>query len=135
MGPRQGRTSRNKHQACQDQGLDHAQHENSRRFCHLPYLLCCLPRFSASLVTVGLRQRLLNPPPCDASLMPRVYASRGPHRSVYGPGVLALMRLGPFVGWGTASTARLPSCRRRSEEHTSELQSPLNIVCRLLLEK
>src|SRR5574337_755585 len=25
--------------------------------------------------------------------------------------------------------------RRRSEEHTSELQSPLNLVCRLLLEK
>src|SRR5574341_2151687 len=25
--------------------------------------------------------------------------------------------------------------RRRSEEHTSELQSPTNIVCRLLLEK
>src|SRR2546426_4745427 len=28
---------------------------------------------------------------------------------------------------------RLP--RMRSEEHTSELQSPCNIVCRLLLEK
>src|SRR2546426_6009480 len=29
-----------------------------------------------------------------------------------------------------------PSCRRsRSEEHTSELQSPCNLVCRLLLEK
>src|SRR5574337_1020847 len=27
------------------------------------------------------------------------------------------------------------SLRTRSEEHTSELQSPLNIVCRLLLEK
>src|SRR5256885_10096577 len=26
-------------------------------------------------------------------------------------------------------------CRRRSEEHTSELQSPCNLVCRLLLEK
>src|SRR5574341_2575432 len=25
--------------------------------------------------------------------------------------------------------------RRRSEEHTSELQSPTNLVCRLLLEK
>src|SRR5688500_19548256 len=25
--------------------------------------------------------------------------------------------------------------RRRSEEHTSELQSPCNLVCRLLLEK
>src|SRR5205807_8705445 len=26
-------------------------------------------------------------------------------------------------------------CRVRSEEHTSELQSPCNLVCRLLLEK
>src|SRR2546426_12722815 len=33
---------------------------------------------------------------------------------------------------------RLPDRRRgmrRSEEHTSELQSPCNLVCRLLLEK
>src|SRR5438876_9098298 len=30
---------------------------------------------------------------------------------------------------------RLPSTRRRSEEHTSELQSPVHLVCRLLLEK
>src|SRR5260370_14766974 len=29
----------------------------------------------------------------------------------------------------------LRDCRSRSEEHTSELQSHLNIVCRLLLEK
>src|SRR2546426_6092221 len=28
-----------------------------------------------------------------------------------------------------------PRSRRRSEEHTSELQSPCNLVCRLLLEK
>src|SRR5256885_8419742 len=28
-----------------------------------------------------------------------------------------------------------PVCRLRSEEHTSELQSPCNLVCRLLLEK
>src|SRR2546426_6746766 len=28
-----------------------------------------------------------------------------------------------------------PARRRRSEEHTSELQSPCNLVCRLLLEK
>src|SRR5256885_10578319 len=28
-----------------------------------------------------------------------------------------------------------PRRRRRSEEHTSELQSPCNLVCRLLLEK
>src|SRR5256885_12107556 len=28
-----------------------------------------------------------------------------------------------------------PTSRKRSEEHTSELQSPCNLVCRLLLEK
>src|SRR5256885_5666730 len=27
------------------------------------------------------------------------------------------------------------TCKLRSEEHTSELQSPCNLVCRLLLEK
>src|SRR5256885_7994281 len=33
-------------------------------------------------------------------------------------------------------TARTSASRhRRSEEHTSELQSPCNLVCRLLLEK
>src|SRR5256885_8146680 len=32
--------------------------------------------------------------------------------------------------WASSSAART-----RSEEHTSELQSPCNVVCRLLLEK
>src|SRR5438876_6886075 len=31
--------------------------------------------------------------------------------------------------------ARRRRTRRRSEEHTSELQSPVHLVCRLLLEK
>src|SRR2546426_3266032 len=30
---------------------------------------------------------------------------------------------------------RYLGCHKRSEEHTSELQSPCNLVCRLLLEK
>src|SRR2546426_6512456 len=37
-----------------------------------------------------------------------------------------------------AELVHLRSCRsarERSEEHTSELQSPCNLVCRLLLEK
>src|SRR5256885_8609344 len=40
-------------------------------------------------------------------------------------------------GWAQASS-RSPARslpRPRSEEHTSELQSPCNLVCRLLLEK
>src|SRR5437763_3905024 len=38
---------------------------------------------------------------------------------------------------GTTSMARLSLWERRmrSEEHTSELQSPMYLVCRLLLEK
>src|SRR6266487_5431302 len=34
---------------------------------------------------------------------------------------------------GSATHPR--ACCRRSEEHTSELQSPVHLVCRLLLEK
>src|SRR2546430_4529761 len=43
----------------------------------------------------------------------------GPHGAVH-QGIVALRRTG---------------CGGRSEEHTSELQSQSNIVCRLLLEK
>src|SRR3712207_7993572 len=42
---------------------------------------------------------------------------------------LAGLRARPLVGRG------LPGARRRSEEHTSELQSRQYLVCRLLLEK
>src|SRR3989475_8153214 len=41
----------------------------------------------------------------------------------------------PPVGRARSPRALLPARRRRSEEHTSELQSQSNLVCRLLLEK
>src|SRR5205807_6150292 len=48
----------------------------------------------------------------------------------------------PICSWRPTATRQSASrsCRRagktsRSEEHTSELQSPCNLVCRLLLEK
>src|ERR1017187_10840134 len=37
--------------------------------------------------------------------------------------------------WGRAGKSANGSGRSRSEEHTSELQSPMYLVCRLLLEK
>src|SRR5205807_8785481 len=45
-----------------------------------------------------------------------------------------------FFAAGDVSPARqrqnrTTAIRKRSEEHTSELQSPCNLVCRLLLEK
>src|SRR2546422_6698107 len=39
-----------------------------------------------------------------------------------------------FVGW-TLTFLLTGACGTRSEEHTSELQSRLHLVCRLLLEK
>src|SRR5256885_9863564 len=42
----------------------------------------------------------------------------------------------PKPTWQTESRRIcVPVGRHRSEEHTSELQSPCNLVCRLLLEK
>src|SRR5256885_12197550 len=47
--------------------------------------------------------------------------------------IVARPRSGYFVRQATGGAALQAS--RRSEEHTSELQSPCNLVCRLLLEK
>src|SRR5256885_12911131 len=53
-------------------------------------------------------------------------------------------RISPAAGtagiWNPPAHRAAPAsptdrCRARSEEHTSELQSPCNLVCRLLLEK
>src|SRR5436309_15574943 len=46
-----------------------------------------------------------------------------------GGGALGVLAAGEEVG------ARVAKRKRRSEEHTSELQSRENLVCRLLLEK
>src|SRR5256885_11733807 len=43
--------------------------------------------------------------------------------------------LSGFHATGRLSNAKNHWPNRRSEEHTSELQSPCNLVCRLLLEK
>src|SRR5258708_21192242 len=55
---------------------------------------------------------------CSRTAMPDRGASRRPLRIPRG-----------------SSDARHRPCPRRSEEHTSELQSPDHLVCRLLLEK
>src|SRR5688500_19955021 len=41
----------------------------------------------------------------------------------------------PYRPWEAEGAAFPHLARRRSEEHTSELQSPCNLVCRLLLEE
>src|SRR5437764_11173442 len=43
--------------------------------------------------------------------------------------------LGLFAGDAITTVLFAAPAKRRSEEHTSELQSPMYLVCRLLLEK
>src|SRR5256885_12781324 len=66
---------------------------------------------------------------------------RRPPRSTLFPYTTLFRSVTPPEGWRspgsaglTGARARLPASPR-SEEHTSELQSPCNLVCRLLLEK
>src|SRR6266511_5643225 len=59
---------------------------------------------------------------------------RRPPRSTLFP-YTTLFRSSSRAWSGRRSPTRCPSTRGRSEEHTSELQSRENLVCRLLLEK
>src|SRR2546426_8915523 len=52
-----------------------------------------------------------------------------------GDSATAARRARPHVADSTKSGATFTTPNGRSEEHTSELQSPCNLVCRLLLEK
>src|SRR5437879_11648410 len=53
----------------------------------------------------------------------------------HGPDTGPIRWPGPTAAAGPGPPATTPTCRTRSEEHTSELQSPMYLVCRLLLEK
>src|SRR5260370_23604951 len=60
-------------------------------------------------------------------MTPELFAAQGLER-IPERGPLTITVPGAVDGWFEA-------LERRSEEHTSELQSHLNLVCRLLLEK
>src|SRR5256885_9475438 len=47
---------------------------------------------------------------------------------------LVVLLFGEVYAEGLESVREILACPERSEEHTSELQSPCNLVCRLLLE-
>src|SRR5256885_7736071 len=85
---------------------------------------------------VFLRAGTLTQSPCQAG--PAAGCARQikgvPARLRYKPWALqiAARRCRPRQVGQPCDTCRT---RRRSEEHTSELQSPCNLVCRLLLEK
>src|SRR5437763_8779622 len=88
----------------------------------LMFTMCSIPCFSSMIFF------LFNDPPT-----PAIY-TLSLHDALPISFQIALDAVGPGGGhsrWGRG-TALL---QQRSEEHTSELQSPMYLVCRLLLEK
>src|SRR5256885_6393046 len=69
--------------------------------------------------------------PPRSTLFPYTTLFRSPEYDGYPGGARVTFTLAPRL---TMAPAR-GDCATRSEEHTSELQSPCNLVCRLLLEK
>src|SRR5690348_18044263 len=93
------------------------------------------------MLTRSLCHFLFNGPPTteiytlslhDALPISNAYERRQPRRPPHPQGSSRFDR-------GVCARARRPvshhRARNRSEEHTSELQSPVHLVCRLLLEK
>src|SRR5687768_17701061 len=60
---------------------------------------------------------------------------RRPPRSTLFPYTTLFRSQDPKAMWNSFSRPAATEHRLRSEEHTSELQSRLHLVCRLLLEK
>src|SRR5205085_6540381 len=71
-----------------------------------------------------------------ATVPPRVGTSNRSHGTVSSAcSTTDAMRWPVLASAGCCTNSRLPAKLLRSEEHTSELQSQSNLVCRLLLEK
>src|SRR5258708_18447481 len=78
-----------------------------------------LTPISAAANAVGHVRKKRNAPVGDISISPFTWMSRPANA---------------LASWSTHQSSRRHS-GKRSEEHTSELQSPDHLVCRLLLEK
>src|SRR2546427_7099984 len=86
-----------------------------------------LPDFDAA--DVALREARLADQRADEILRRRAVLLSDVHEDLHAPGV-------GDRGWGDLfPLPPSPFLKQRSEEHTSELQSQSNLVCRLLLEK
>src|SRR2546427_8668040 len=73
--------------------------------------------------------------PPRSTLFPYTTLFRSPPKPI--AGVASILALYPWCDFPRLGTGPMPGSlrARRSEEHTSELQSQSNLVCRLLLEK
>src|SRR2546422_3667470 len=90
--------------------------------------MCALTRASSSRTRNGLGMKSAAPRPSDFTV-----ASSGGMDEIISTG-RSRNRSSAFIFWSSCRPSTL-GIMMRSEEHTSELQSRLHLVCRLLLEK
>src|SRR5690348_17906701 len=66
-----------------------------------------------------------------------IFTSKWPRRSrvVSSATPVTTFRPARWPCAAASAASSMPTTSKRSEEHTSELQSPVHLVCRLLLEK
>src|SRR5436189_6029888 len=92
--------------------------------CHRDAYECffCIDTATTEIYTLSLHDAL------PISTISWAAASAGGSRWISSPGPCRSRNRSP-------ARCRCSGAARRSEEHTSELQSPMYLVCRLLLEK
>src|SRR5438552_16899819 len=96
-------------------------------FYDLNFFVCELVAFYFYFFFLRIRR------PPRSTLFPYTTLFRSPHACT---GTTHAGPAGAWSGsWSCSACRRTSSTSRRSEEHTSELQSPDHLVCRLLLEK
>src|SRR5437879_7366635 len=98
-----------------------------------------MPRTTPTNISTRLSGDSATPNPCSSALIsstqpPLTSASAGELIRRHGPQLSPNAASSGPLGRGTEN--HISKIRKnRSEEHTSELQSPMYLVCRLLLEK
>src|SRR5205807_8416885 len=101
---------------------------------------CCLNLFSYFVLSLFLSVlffSLLLPRPPRSTLFPyttlfrSIATAKEPFKTIFAIAWYTGLRAGELLALTVADL----DFDERSEEHTSELQSPCNLVCRLLLEK
>src|SRR2546426_9081392 len=89
-------------------------------------------KLSSTMPTIQLTSPAAEENPnCGFVLHPSVVTARTASR----PASRVVSTRTRLKTYNARSARSLSTARARSEEHTSELQSPCNLVCRLLLEK
>src|SRR5690349_22671155 len=93
------------------------------------YVFCFSDAATTEIYTLSLHDAL---PICEAVV---AIQQRIPRTPQIGTAALSELLWGPGPPNLAGFTTAIPTPEQRSEEHTSELQSRRDLVCRLLLEK